>query len=347
MLTSGVRSRAPLRISLAGGGTDLSPYSELFGGAVLNVTIGIYAFAHLSSSGDGSVAFHAQDIVVTDTHPATSQIPTNGGLRLHRAVYNRIVRDYNNGRPLPVKLSTTVDAPPGSGLGSSSALVVAMVEVFRSALDLPLGPYDVAHLAYQIERIDLGLSGGKQDQYSAAFGGLNFIEFLPNERVIVNPLRVRNADFNELEASLVVCFTGQSRSSQAIIDEQVSSMKANNTQTLENMHQLKSDAIEMKQALLQGDIKVMAELLDRSWVAKKKTAASITNDAIDHLYHIGKENGAWAGKVSGAGGGGFMTFITDPENRYRLMTALEAAGAAPRPVFFTYRGVEAWTTKKR
>src|SRR5262249_1540670 len=152
--------------------------------------------------------------------------------------------DYHGGKPLPLRLSTTVDAPPGSGLGSSSALVVAMVEAFRSALDLPLGPYEVARLAYEIERIDLKLEGGRQDQYAAAFGGLNFIEFLPEDRVIVNPLRMRAADLNELESSLVVCFTGRSRASEAIIHEQVVSMQSNNAQTMDSMHRLKADAFD-------------------------------------------------------------------------------------------------------
>jgi D-glycero-alpha-D-manno-heptose-7-phosphate kinase len=290
--------------------------------------------------------FQAPDIVVDDLLPASSAIPTDTGLRLHRAVYNRIVRDYNHGNPIPIKLSTTVDAPPGSGLGSSSALVVAMVEVFRSALDLPLGPYDVARLAYEIERVDLKLAGGKQDQYAAAFGGLNFIEFLQDERVIVNPLRVRDADFNELEASLVVCFTGKSRASDEIIHQQVSSMRSNNQRTLDALHQLKADAIEMKLALLRGDLQSMAAVLDRSWLAKKQTAASVSNANIERLYAVGRAHGAMAGKVSGAGGGGFMTFITDPENRFRLMSALEAEGGSPRPVFFTYRGVESWATKR-
>lgn len=346
MIIRSVRARAPLRISLAGGGTDLSPYSETYGGAVLNVTVGIYAFAHLSPNEDGTVLFQAPDILTEDKHSAINCIPTNTGLKLHRAVYNRIVRDYNHGRPLSIRLSTTVDAPPGSGLGSSSALVVAMVEVFRTALDLPLGPYEVARLAYEIERIDLNLAGGKQDQYAAAFGGVNFIEFLPDERVIVNPLRIRQADFNELEASLVVCFTGQSRTSEIIIDEQVGLLRSNNPQTMENMHRLKADAIEMKEALLRGNFDEVAMVLDRSWLAKKQTAASITNKTIDTLYDVAKANGAVAGKVSGAGGGGFMMFVTNPENRYHLMTALETAGGSPRPVFFTFRGVEAWTTRR-
>jgi|ERR1700722_4326092 len=346
MLTSGVRARAPLRVSLAGGGTDLAAYYEVYGGAVLNTTVDLYAFAHLSPRDDGLIIFHAPDISIEDRAQAEAILPANCGLKLHRAVYNRIIRDFNDSRPISLRLSTTVDAPPGSGLGSSSALVVAMVEAFRFALDLPLGPYEVAALAYDIERIDLGLPGGKQDQYAAAFGGLNFIEFISEKRVIVNPLRIRESDLKELEASLLVCFTGQSRDSDEIINEQIRSVETQNSGTMESMHSLKSDALEMKEALIRGNINEMARVLDRSWIAKKRTAVSITNSRIDHLYELGKAHGALAGKVSGAGGGGFMTFITDPENRYSLMAALEGAGGKPRPIFFTHRGAEAWATKR-
>jgi len=346
MQAKNIRARAPLRISFAGGGTDLAEYCEIYGGAVLNTTIDFYAFAHLSFLNSDIVDFHAPDIAAEDRVPMAARLPTNRGLKLHRAVYNRMIRDFNDSRPISVRLSTTVDAPPGSGLGSSSALVVAMVEAFRFALDLPLGPYEIAALAYDIERVDGGLPGGKQDQYAAAFGGLNFIEFTSEKRVIVNPLRMRACDRKELEASLVVCFTGQSRETDQIIGEQVKSLKTRKNAALESMHTLKTDALEMKEALLRGNIVEMAEVLDRSWEVKKRTASNITNAHIDHLYATAKANGAMAGKVSGAGGGGFMVFITDPENRYRLMSALDSVGGRPSPIFFTQHGADAWATTR-
>lgn len=337
------RSRAPLRLGLAGGGTDLSSYSETFGGAVLNATIDRYAYTHMTLLDTKQVRLRASDIGVEEELEPQPKLPIQGDLILHRAVYNRIVRDFLQGDPPSVELSTTVDAPPGSGLGSSSALVVALVEAFRTAFRLPLGPYDVAHLAYEIERTDLKLAGGKQDQYAAAFGGVNFIEFLPRDRVIVNPLRVPRFALNELEAALVVCFTGQSRSSNDIIREQLSGVHAQSSSTMDGLHQLKADAVEMKSALLRGDLRTLASVLNKSWTAKQKTARGIANEKIHRLYNFAMSNGAWGGKVSGAGGGGFMMFLTDPENRYRLTSAIRASGGDTHPVHFVDSGAETWT----
>ena len=341
----GVRSRAPLRLGLAGGGTDLSPYCDEHGGAVLNATIGRYAYAHLSFRDDHRLVFRAHDVQLEDTLPLSSELATDQGLILHRAVFNRIARDYMGGRLVAITVTTTVDAPAGSGLGSSSALVVALVEAYRAAFDLPLGRYDVARLAYEIERIDLGLAGGRQDQYAASFGGMNFMEFLPSDKVIVNPLRVERSYLNELEASLVVCFTGRSRASESIIKDQVKGLAQQSAATVDAMHQLKGDAIEMKQALLSGDIGGMASVLNRSWEAKKRTSASVSNEHVESVWNVGMANGAIAGKVSGAGGGGFLMFLADPEARFTLIGALNAAGAQASPVHFTSEGAEAWVTR--
>jgi len=335
------RARAPLRLGLAGGGTDLSPYSDLHGGAILNVTIDRYAFASITHRDDSKVVLHARDLGVEEIH-SKGQLPIHNGLRLHRGVYNRIARQFLPHNPPSISLSTSIEAPPGSGLGSSSALVVAMVEVFRDAFNLPLGLYDVAHLAFEIERIDLALDGGKQDQYAAAFGGINFIEFLSNDRVIVNPLRVRRSILNELESSIVVCFSGQSRSSETIIRDQIEVAKTKTGQALQGLHDLKRDALDMKQAIIAGDMRTIAEILDRSWAAKKATSKSISNPCLDALYTVARENGARAGKVSGAGGGGYMMFIADPDDKPRLIRALEAAGGIPDKIVFTHTGVESW-----
>jgi D-glycero-alpha-D-manno-heptose-7-phosphate kinase len=241
-------------------------------------------------------------------------------------------------------VTSTVDAPPGSGLGASSALVVALVEAYRAAFNLPLGRYDVARIAYEIERIDLRLAGGRQDQFAAAFGGMNYMDFLPGDRVIVNPLRVSSSFLCEFEASLIVCFTGESRAS-AIIQDQVKAATEHGD-ALEAMHQLKSDALDMKQALLAGNIRHIAEVLNRSWQAKRRTSKSVSNSKVEEIFEVGMKNGAVAGKVSGAGGGGFLMFMTDPELRYRLVTALNNHGAAASPVQFTVAGAEAWTISR-
>jgi D-glycero-alpha-D-manno-heptose-7-phosphate kinase len=340
-----IRSRAPLRLGLAGGGTDLSPYCDEHGGVSLNATIGRYAYAHLSFRDDNKLCFSAHDVNQEDVVPLAAELSLDGGLPLHRAVYNRMARDFLHGRIHAISVTSTVDAPMGSGLGASSALVVALIEAYRTAFDLPLGRYDVARLAFEVERIDLKLAGGRQDQYAAAFGGLNFMEFLPGGHVIVNPLRISPSYVYEFEASLVVCFSGQSRAS-AVIQEQVKAITQSDKGALEGMHQLKSDAIQMKQALLRGDIQEVSEILNRSWEAKQRTSGLVSSSAIERVFELARKNGAVAGKISGAGGGGFLMLMTDPEQRYRLITALNENGVYASSVQFTEGGAEAWATSR-
>ena len=341
-----VRSRAPLRLGLAGGGTDLSPYCDEFGGAVLNFTINRFAYAFIELREDDKIVFRSSDLETEEELPLSPQLPTDTGLKLHRGVYNRLISEYNAGHPIAMTLTSFADAPAGSGLGTSSAIVVAMVDAFRTLFDLPLGLYDVAKLAYDIERRDLSLAGGRQDQYAATFGGANFIEFLPEERVIVNPLRIKHSHVEELEASLVTCFTGKSRESATIVEEQSKQMVAKNAGALEGLHQLKADAIQMKHALLSGNMLELAEILRRSWIAKKSTASAITNSHIDELFSHAMAHGAMAGKVSGAGGGGFMMLLSTPEHRPGLVNALRRHGAAADAVHFTFRGCESWIPNK-
>jgi D-glycero-alpha-D-manno-heptose-7-phosphate kinase len=338
-----VRARVPLRLGLAGGGTDLSPYCDEFGGAVLNMTIDRYAYATIEPSPDGRVHFIAPDLNVTEVFDADLDAIQSSHLPLHAGVTTRMLKEFGGGLVPAIRVTSFVDAPPGSGLGSSSALVVALVEAFRELLAAPLGPYDVAHLAFEIERIDLGLAGGRQDQYAATFGGVNFIEFHANDRVIVNPLRVPAGVLNELEISLIACFTGVTRRSDAIIAEQQRRMTASADPALDSLHQLKRDAIEMKQALLRGEIQHMAALLNHSWEAKKRTAGGISTSTIETLYQRAFDDGAIGGKVSGAGGGGFMMFIVPPERRIAVIRGLNELGGTAGGVHLTQTGAESWT----
>lgn len=338
-----VRARVPLRLGLAGGGTDLSPYCDEFGGAVLNVTIDRYAYAFIEPSDDGRVHFVAPDVDIDESFPPDLAAIRDARLGLHAGVTRRMTTEFNGGALLPMRVTSYVDAPPGSGLGSSSALVVALVEAFAARYAAPLGPYDVAHTAFEIERIELKLAGGKQDQYAATFGGANFIEFHANDRVIVNPLRVPAAVLNELETSMVICFTGVSRRSEEIIAEQQRRMTGPSATTIDSLHRLKSDAIDMKQALLRGEIARMADILNRSWEAKKQTAAGISTGRIEDLFELAFASGASGGKVSGAGGGGFMMFIVPPRKHISVIRALNAAGATATGVHFTQQGAESWT----
>lgn len=341
-LQGSVRSRVPLRLGLAGGGTDLASYYQAYGGAVLNATIDRYAYAHLRLRDDNKIVFKADDLERSDEFLCGDDFNIREGLVLHRAVYRWVVDHYLDGQPVALTLATTIDVPVGSGLGASSALTVALIEAFVKVFNLPLGAYDIAAAAYDIERKDIGLLGGKQDQYAAAFGGVNFIEFLPNDRTIVNPLRVHRDTLLEWEASLVICFSGQSRDSASIISQQVKSLGGPSAPAMDAMHDIKAFAMEMKNLFLEGRIKEAAAILQKSWLAKKKTSQAISNQGIDRLMEIALNNGAWGGKVSGAGGGGFIMLFADPEYRYRLIESLNAAGGQASAVRLTFSGPETW-----
>jgi D-glycero-alpha-D-manno-heptose-7-phosphate kinase len=340
-----IRSRAPLRLSLAGGGTDLSPFCDQHNGAVLNCTIDRYAYAFVDRS-NHQVIFRARDLKLEERHEPGALLDASEGLRLHRAAYNHFFEQAGWQEDRSLILTTSVDAPPGSGLGSSSALVVAICEALSTAFNVPLGLYDLAHLAFRVERINLGLAGGKQDQYAAAFGGINFIEFLANDRVIVNPLRVERAIINELEASLVICFTGASRDSDFIIRQQTANIVAGNETALAGLFELKTTAAEMKQAMLLGDIPAIGEILNRSWTAKKQTSDAVASDLIEKLIEIGRNAGAKGAKVSGAGGGGFIMYLVNPEDRVAVIDALTCGGGRAGPVHLTSQGVESWRQPK-
>jgi len=337
-----IRARAPLRLGLAGGGTDVSPYCDLYGGLVLNATIDKYAYAVIEPRDDARVEFVAADKQESWSGEAAAELPLDGRLDLHKGVYNRVVREFNGGRPLGLTLTTHIDAPPGSGLGSSSTLVVAMIKGFVEWLNLPLGEYDVARLAFEIERKDVGLSGGRQDQYAATFGGFNFMEFHPQERVVVNPLRIKNWIVSELEASLLLYFGGVSRDSARIIDEQTQNVKDQDSAAIEAMHALKQEAISMKEALLKGDFDALVSSMEAGWHAKKHLAKSISNPDIDASYELARQAGMRAGKISGAGGGGFMMLLVDPVRRMDVIRALATTRGQVFNCHFTEIGTQGW-----
>ncbi len=337
-----IRSRAPLRLGLAGGGTDVSPYCDRYGGAVLNATIDLHAYTIIEPTADGRVCFNALDIDGRFEADAGAGIDIGEPLILHRAVYNRIVRQFNGGRPLPCKISTFCDAPPGSGLGSSSTMVVSLLKAFVEWLNLPLGEYEIARLAYEIERVDAGLAGGRQDQYAATFGGVNFMEFHPDERVIVNPLRIKNWIISEMEASVVLFDSGVSRSSARIIAEQTDNLIRHSGGTMDLLHAMKEDAFCMKEYLLKGDFARFAACMRRTWEAKKGLAGNVSNSHIDQVVQAGLDSGALAGKVSGAGGGGFVTFVVDPARRVDVVRALSRQQGRVITCHFTRHGTEGW-----
>lgn len=336
-----IRSKAPLRLGLAGGGSDVSPYSDIYGGLVLNATINMYAYCSIEETDSDKIEIIATDLQQEYCYPVAENLPIDGNLDLHKGVYNRVVKDYG-ARPRSFRITTYSDAPAGSGLGSSSTMVVAILKAFVEWLNLPMGDYEIANLAYKIEREDLALSGGKQDQYAAAFGGFNYMEFLSDNHVIVNPLRIKRWIIDELESSMVLYYTGASRSSAKIIDEQKKNTSSGNTVAIEAMHRIKQSAKDMKDVLLRGDIQGFAKILGKAWEDKKKMATSITNPMIQQVMDVAMEAGAIAGKVSGAGGGGFIMFVVKPTHKKQVMRALEKLDGQVMNFQFSYGGTHGW-----
>lgn len=336
------RSKAPLRIGLAGGGTDVSPYSDLYGGAILNATISLFAQATIEPLEEKRIILEAYDRGESEEFDLQDELPINGHLDLLKGVYNAVRRDHG-----PVKcgfrLSTFVDAPAGSGLGTSSTLVVAILGAFTEMMRLPLGEYDIAHYAYEIERNYLKLAGGRQDQYAATFGGVNFMEFYEEDKVIVNPLRVKQEYLFELENNLLLYYTSTSRESAKIIEEQSRNVVAKKEQSIEAMHQLKQQAQMMKEALLKGKLHQFGEILDYGYQQKRKMAAGISNPLMEDIYETAKSAGATGGKISGAGGGGFMIFYCPGTSKYRVIKSLERFGGHHKNYQFVKHGLKSWT----
>jgi D-glycero-alpha-D-manno-heptose-7-phosphate kinase len=337
-----VRARAPLRLGLAGGGTDVSPYCDIHGGYVLNAAIDRYAYAVIKMLNAPEVRFLASDQQMESVHALGESLELNGKLDLHKAVYNHMVQHFNGGRPILMELSTFCDAPAGSGLGSSSTLVVAMIRAFVELLNLPLDDYAIAKLAFKIERIDCNLQGGRQDQYSATFGGFNFMEFYEDERTIINPLRIKNWILCELEGSLVLFFTGVSRESARIIADQSANVQAGAIDAIEAMHSIKREAQVMKECLLRGDFTGFIESMQQGWESKKRSAKTVSNPHIDKIYEAAINAGALAGKVSGAGGGGFMLFFVPTERRMDVIRTLNQFNGQVSNCHFTKHGTQAW-----
>ncbi len=336
-----IKSRAPLRLGLAGGGSDVSPFSDEYGGYALNATIGMYVYCTIEPSDDGTIEFHEADSGKTFKSKATERIePDGAGFDLQKGVYNSIVKDFAH-RPLSFKMLTYSDAGPGSGLGGSSTFVVAMLQAYSEWLNLPMGEYDIARLAFEIERVDLGFLGGKQDQYAAAFGGFNFMEFNGN-RVIVNPLRIKPWIIDELETLMLLYRTDSTREGARIIKEQIDNTTARKADSIEAMKQIKRDAVSMKDAVLLGEVEAFAQTMREGWEAKKRMADSISNSRIDTIMAAARDAGAMAGRVSGAGGGGYMLFLVRLRDRSELVRILETFGGGASRVTFTGRGAEAW-----
>mgnify|MGYP001823232028 FL=1 len=337
-----IKARAPLRLGLAGGGTDVSPYCDVHGGAVLNATIDRYAYAVIKPLTEPVLRFKAADRETEIEVDLEHDLDDHLDHCLHMAVYKEMIEKYNDGKRIALELSTIVDAPVGSGLGSSSTLVVVMIRAFVELLNAPLDDYDIAQLAFKIEREDCGLKGGRQDQFAATFGGFNYMEFYENNRSIINPLRIKSSVINELESSLVLFYTGVSRESARIIADQSKNLKTGSEDALEAMHGIKQEAIMMKECLLKGDFSSYVGSMLFGWANKKKSAKTVSNPLIDEIYDSALDAGALAGKVSGAGGGGFMMFFVPTEKRMDVIRTLNQFDGEVSNCHFTKQGSQAW-----
>ncbi len=332
-----IRAKAPLRVSFAGGGTDVPPFPSREGGLVLNAAINRHAFGTLRPREDGRLGIESLDLGVALQYAAHDPIALDGKLDLAKAAILKLGGPGSAGFDL--FLHST--APPGSGLGSSSAMMVALIGLLKEFHRLPLTDYEIAHLAYVLERDDLRLLGGLQDQYAATFGGFNFIEF-HEDRVIVNPLRVSADTVSELEHNLLLCYTGATRRSDDIIGDQTLRFEQGDEATLDGLRMQKGLAVEMKNALLRGRLTTFAELLGSAWEYKKRLSPKITTSFIDELYDEAVRIGAIGGKVTGAGGGGYMLFYCDYRRKHKVAEALAKMGATMTDFGFEFSGLCTW-----
>jgi D-glycero-alpha-D-manno-heptose-7-phosphate kinase len=339
-----IRSRAPLRIGIVGGGTDVSPFCDLHGGLILNATINLYAQCILQPNLDNSpvIQFNAPDIEKTERYQSFNEVCVGKELPLHSALIRHLINNYHIKITNGFSMTTYADAPVGSGLGTSSTLVVCMIEAYNRLFRMRLSRHQIARIAYDVERVDLGFKGGRQDQYAASFGGINCMEFGPGSRVSVKPLAVKKSFIRELEASTVLFYSGQSRDSAKIIDHQIKKASETGSESFKAMLALKGDTIKMIEAIKVGDLERYATILRESWENKKKLSNVVTNPILDEIYSEAISAGATAGKISGAGGGGFFMFYVNPRNRNSLLRSLSGFPGKQIGFGFTKTGVESW-----
>jgi D-glycero-alpha-D-manno-heptose-7-phosphate kinase len=338
------KSKAPFRIGLAGGGTDVSPYCELFGGEVVNAAISLYAHVTIEETNEKKISIQSLNNSYIQQFDFLKELPIDQPFDLVKGVYNHFVKNHklaNTG----LKISTFLDVPAGSGLGTSSTLVVALVGVFYEMLNINKDSYEIAQEAYQIERINLKLAGGRQDQYAAVFGGINYMQFNKDEKVIVEELILTEQKLIALQNNLVLYYTSDSRNSASIIREQVKNVEASNENSITAMHQLKLQAQLMKKALQQGEVDAIGELLEFGFQQKKLMAHNISNNKIEEIYDAAKSAGATGGKISGAGGGGFMIFYCPDGSKQNVINALQKRGGEIKEFSFALHGLHTWTER--
>jgi len=313
--------RSPVRISFGGGGTDLPAYYEKFGGAVLSVTINKYFYTILTKRSDDKIQVISSDLRRTETWEDIACMDIAGQpLDIPLAVMKHLAVH------VPLNLFLASEIPPGTGLGSSASVCVSILKALAVYMQLPLTKHDLAKIAFHISRDLLGMPVGKQDEYAAAFGGLNYFLFHEDGRASVDPLELPAEVFLELQDNLMLFFSGASHDSRTILKSQEQATKQSASTAVDSLHQIRLLAEKMRGALLEGNLKEFGRLLDEGWQAKRRVSDKISNSRIDHLYEIARQSGALGGKITGAGGGGFLLLYCEKECQAKVRKALGREG---------------------
>ena len=343
-----VFAQAPLRIGFSGGGTDVAPYRTQFGGAVVTCSISKFVYTRIFPISDPRFELCSLDqetqlsFTLSDarlSQDSLARVPS--AIKLHLATHQWIIETYLDGKTPCIRVETFSEAPTGSGLGGSSTLVVSLLTAYSRYFDLELQPEETASAAFYIEREICGFAGGLQDQYASAFGGLNFLKFGPGSGVEVEPIKVPNGFIERLNASLLMLNTGISRHSATIITNQQEKM-SRGSESVADFDRLKQSAFQMRDAIESNDIDRVAELMFSAWAHKRATSTKVSNSDLDRLIDIAIENGALAGKVSGAGGGGFLLFMTPVSKRKNVIDSLVGQKLTPFPAVLTKQRATAW-----
>ena len=325
--------RSPVRISFGGGGTDLPAYYQEYGGAVLSAAINKYFYTFLGRRSDQCIQIISSDLRLCEGWRDFASLQIHdGGLEIPVAVLKHLNREVY------VDLFLASEIPPGTGLGSSASVCVNVLKTLTTYLQLPLSKQDLAENAFFVARNLLQHHVGKQDEYAAAFGGLNFIEFLPDETSRIQAIAPVPSVMSELQNSLLLFFTGAAHHSWGILQEQEKATQERNRKPLEALHQIKQLGYRMRDALKAGDLRGFASLLHESWMAKKRVSPKISNSRIDAVYELAIENGALGGKITGAGGGGFLLLYCESQNQDQVRRSLQGQGLKEMSFTFDFQG---------
>jgi len=334
-----IRSKAPFRVSFGGGGTDMTPYCIEHGGCVINTTIDRHVYITLKPRQDKEIHIFSINLnkefqfKIGDRNYSTEFDLFKGAINILEIKEGFDIIVYS-------------ELPAGSGMGGSSSLSVALIGAFNKYLNLELSKHDIAQKAYNIERIELEQKGGYQDQFAAAYGGFNFIEFTKDITVI--PVKVTEDMINELQFRLILCYVGGSHFSSDIQDEVLQVYEMEKKSYIEAMQDLKDVAHSMRNIVESNNLNRLnefGELLHKGWLAKKSLSNKISNKNIENFYLTSRKLGVLGGKLLGAGGGGHLLLFSEPNQKPKVIQELEKIGGKIVNFHFNPKGLEVWEIK--